>query len=166
MLGSDTMSRTTKSSYNVAIGTSALSGGYGTDGNIAIGYNTLKNIKGLNRGLNYWPGNGSIAIGHESQASIGDMTGHRGNTSIGYQSLKTCTSCGGNTGTGWGTLRLITQGDGNSAFGSNALASISTGNSNTALGECAMTFYSSGTGNTAVGNQLWHLLQQETIILL
>ena len=152
MLGSDTMSRTTKSSYNVAIGTSALSGGYGTDGNIAIGYNTLKNIKGLNRGLNYWPGNGSIAIGHESQASIGDMTGHRGNTSIGYQSLKTCTSCGGNTGTGWGTLRLITQGDGNSAFGSNALASISTGNSNTALGECAMTFYSSGTGNTAVGN--------------
>ena len=152
ILGSDTMAKTEKSSYNVAIGHAALSESYGTDGNIAIGYNTLKNIKGLNRGLSYWPGNGSIAIGHESQAVMGDMTGHRGNTSIGFQSLKSCTSCGGNTGTGWGALRQITKGDGNSAFGSNALASISTGNSNTALGECAMTFYDSGTGNTAVGN--------------
>ena len=152
ILGSDAMSKTTKSSYNVAIGTTALSEAYGTDGNIAIGFNTLKSIRGLNRGLSYWPGNGSVAIGYESQASIGDMTGHRGNTSIGFQSLKTCTSCGGNTGTGWGALRLITQGDGNSAFGSNAMASITTGDSNTALGECAMTFYSSGTGNTAVGN--------------
>ena len=152
ILGSDTMSKTKNSSYNVAIGHAALSESYGTDGNIAIGYNTLKNIKGLNRGLSYWPGNGSIAIGHESQAAMGDMTGHRGNTTIGFQSLKSCTSCGGNTGTGWGALRQITRGDGNSAFGSNALASISTGSSNTALGECAMTFYESGTGNTAVGN--------------
>jgi len=94
----------------------------GSDGNVAIGRNSLQN------------------------ATSGDY-----NVGIGYNALQTLTTTTENIGIGLNALRLTTSTQ-NVAVGTDALANTGNANSNTAVGHNALRLNLTGTASTAVGS--------------
>ncbi|WP_396142000.1 beta strand repeat-containing protein, partial [Flavobacterium sp.] len=132
-------------SYNIAIGSSALSGTSNTSqSNIAIGPNTMDKAN--------LSGQQNIAVG---QFAMSGLKNGNFNNAFGVQAMQSSgTSIAGteNNAFGYAALKSITDGGSNSAYGSRALFSNTTGSENVAVGSFALFSNIVARNNTAVGS--------------
>ncbi|HMC85715.1 MAG TPA: tail fiber domain-containing protein, partial [Chitinophagaceae bacterium] len=140
-VGYGTLLNNTVSSYNVAMGDSALFSNNGVDG-----YNTAVGSKALFANTS---GNNNTAIGKTSM--LANTTGIL-NTAVGINTLSNNIAGNSNTATGARALQF-TNADFNTATGASALRFNSTGLYNSALGYTAAPSNTTGNQNTAVGAQ-------------
>jgi hypothetical protein len=127
--------------FNTAIGVSALQANTTGNTNTAVGYQALKsNTIGVQ----------NTAIG--LNVLLANTTGSS-NTAIGLQALFSNTTGSSNTAIGVSALNNNTTGFLNTAIGVQALFSNTTGSSNTAIGVSALNNNTFGQNNIAIGYQ-------------
>ena len=146
-------------SFNTAIGVSALQSNTTGSSNTAVGYNTLKsNTTGQNNtAFGYETmylnsvGNQNTAFGYQALYNgSNNIGGGANNVAIGYQTLYNNTGNGqANVGVGTTALFANTTGLGNFGLGTVALRENTTGNHNIGIGVAAV--YSNQTGNYNIG---------------
>ena len=120
-------------------------GAPGDSGNTAFGFNALgsENSEGSNTAVGY------RALGNQN---VSTMFAIPGNTALGYEAGKNCTTGLSNVFIGRGVQSVNSgQSIGNVALGSNAMEQLGTGFANVAIGERAMQNVNSNTGNIAIG---------------
>ena len=134
--------------YGVGAGASLSTpagGAPGDSGNTAFGFNALgsENSEGSNTAIGY------RALGNQNVSS---MFAIPGNTALGYEAGKECTTGLSNVFVGRG-IQSVNSGQsvGNVVLGSNAMEQLGTGFANVAIGERAMQNVNSNTGNIAIG---------------
>jgi trimeric autotransporter adhesin len=128
-----------EASYNVAIGSYALSQGDGNS-NIAVGYQVMY----VNQSGSY-----DTAIG---TAAMNKNTVGNDDTALGYFTLSSNTTGSNNTASGYNALEFNTTGNRDNAFGEGALQANTTANDNNAMGVSALTDNTTGALNNAMGN--------------
>lgn len=124
---------------NIGIGVSAL---LKTDAastyNVAIGHSAMSAS---------WYGQYNVAIGGNSGVALNNCLG---NTLVGFASGQFVTTGNYNVGVGYGALYQSTTGGNNTAVGGNALRTNGSGSNSTAVGNGAL-YNSTAGGNTAFG---------------
>jgi trimeric autotransporter adhesin len=152
----DSAGLATTGTFNVAIGSFALSRNTTGSSNIAIGTETLllntdgsRNTgTGMHALFNNRSGNNNSAAGYQSMFS---NTVGSNNTALGYQSLYTNSTGHHNIASGFMALYNNSEGYENAAAGAQALSSNTFGHNNSAYGYNALRSNISGNYNTAVG---------------
>jgi hypothetical protein len=154
---------------NTAVGDSALSSNTTSDGNTAMGYQTLQNAtSGSSTAVGAYAlrdnvSGSAVAVGYaslirnttgENNTAVGNSAlaysvTSDGNTAIGAQALENTTASGN---TAVGALAMVDNIDGfdNTALGAYALL-VNNASQNTAVGNSALTANTTGASNVAVG---------------
>lgn len=143
---------------NVAIGPNALATTATSWGNVALGRNTLKNLRNNPSSPgspDFLTANYNVAIGDQAGEAI--TTGWE-NMLIGNHTGLSLTTGSVNTAMGSETLKQCTTGTANSAYGVSALQGLTTGSQNTACGAGAggiqvdPSCLTTGSNNTYLGS--------------
>ena len=155
-IGSSALASNTTGSFNMAVGTDALTKST-ANYNLAIGFrvgfmNTTGNhLTGIGAGALFSNTTASFVTAIGSDALHDNTTGED-NTAIGAEALSDNTTGTLNTAVGTEALVHNTTGNGNMAIGWNALFSNTTAVANTAVGAEALASNTTGIANTAIGN--------------
>ena len=130
--------------FNILIGSGALSSLTTGDENTALGVNSLTSLE---------TGSNNVAIGNGTSAS---QIGGTCTVAIGFNAMAVNTSSD-NIGIGCSSMLKNTSGVNNTAVGRSGLRNNVTGNNNTSLGHNAL-YYSTGGNNTGLGARVLELV--------
>ena len=114
--------------HNVIIGADAGTGGTGAMARcVAIGYQAMKSTAGSGT-------TGNVAIGYEA---LKDLSSGTGNLAVGYLAGANITTTANNTAVGYNALETCSSGNRNTVFGYQAGVAITSGNDNICIGNAA-----------------------------
>lgn len=154
-LGSTALSSRTTGNYNTGVGDASMTGVTSGNYNTAIGYNTLRDTttQSSNTALGFEALRNNTAANNTAvgmEACLLNTTGAN-NVAVGIKALRANTTGYENVGVGQKALTSMTTGYGNTGCGDNALRTCSTGHQNTAVGNDALWSVTTGYHNTAIG---------------
>ncbi len=126
----------------VAIGSCAMANSDSSNGNAALGFQTMQNL-GVNS-------NGNVAVGSYAGKSLAANATH--NTFIGFNAGYATSSGSRNTGVGWNALCAINNGNDNTGIGNLSLCALGNGNGNIAIGYKAGRSVVNASNTIAIGH--------------
>ncbi len=159
-LGTGALGVTSTSTYNIAIGPSALSVlNSGAGANIAVGYFALQSTTtgfnncavGITALKRLTTGKENSAFGYAALMSYhAGATGNQ-NAAFGANALERLTTGGNNSAFGYYGMNIFLTGDGNTSVGGSAMKVLTSGSSNVAVGQSAMAHLTTGDNNVGIG---------------
>jgi len=142
----DNRTSSTVTTYNIAIGNSALRGSVTPTNNTGTNNTTIGDQSMYSNST----GSNNSALGKE--ALFSNTTGNN-NTSLGYRSMYINSGGSDNTAVGYGALRYNQGGNYNSALGDLAAYQNTSGSKNTCVGYLAGEQNQTGNNNTIIGTE-------------